>query len=93
VGIVEQEFHTGSLSPPTFTLVLGSDRDEVSIDLREVKLKKWNPELFAQAVVQLSFEELMTFTERSHLAQRALRWTQSVTTVDMSGQGQESKDK
>jgi len=46
---------------------------------------KWNRELFAQGVVVLAFEDLMTEQQRVSIARRALNWTDATIDVAQIG--------
>jgi hypothetical protein len=80
-AIVRQEFHSIHLLRPTFTLVLGADKDVLSLDQRELRLRKWNSQLFSEAIVLLSFDEMLPVEERLRLMQRAMRWAEATTDV------------
>jgi len=80
-SVVQREFGGGRPVRPQITLVLGSDRDEAVIAIREIRLTKWNPYLFAQGVVAIAFQNLMTPDERLVVAKRAVNWAGS--TVDI----------
>lgn len=80
-AVVRQEFHSIHLLRPTFTLVLGADKDVLSLDQRELRLRKWNSQFFSQAIVLLSFDEMLPVEERLRLMQRAIRWAEATTDV------------
>jgi len=79
---VQKEFGGDHALGPRLVLVLGSDRNAVNFDKKEVMLIKWNRELFAQAVVVLAFENLMTEQRRRTIARRALNWADA--TIDVA---------
>ena len=62
---------------PQVTLVLGADKDQADLGGREIRLIKWNPDLFAQAVVVFAFEDLMPLDQRMAVARRAVSWASS----------------
>ena len=64
-----------------FTLVLGADKDQADLDRREIRLIKWNPDLFAQGVVVFAFEDLMPLDQRIAVARRALNWAGSTIEI------------
>ncbi|MCI0348505.1 MAG: hypothetical protein L0Z53_03680 [Acidobacteriales bacterium] len=68
------------LLQPRFTLVLGSDRDElVQHNLNaELHLKSWDREKFAQGVIVLAVREILKNDAVPKLSRRALAWTDAV---------------
>lgn len=66
---------------PQIALVLGAPQNQVQWNQREIRLVKWNPQLFAQGVVMLAFEELMPTGDRLDLARRAVTWAGSTIEV------------
>lgn len=74
---VQREFGGTRPVRPQFTLVLGADKDQADLDRRELRLIKWNPDLFAQGVVVFAFEDLMPLQERMAVARRAVNWAGS----------------
>jgi hypothetical protein len=62
-------------------LVLRSDKNAVNFKAREVALVKWDRDLFAQGVVLLAFEDLMTVERRLRIAKRAVNWTDATVEV------------
>lgn len=79
--VVQQEFGSGHKVRPQLTLVLGAPRNEVNSDRKEIKLTQWDRYLFAQGVIMLAFEELMSLEERATMAKRAVSWADS--TIDV----------
>jgi hypothetical protein len=79
-AVVQREFGISHELRPAVTLVLGADKDVLAFDRREIRLKKWDPYLFAQGVVVLAFEELLPKKELLSVAKRAVTWADS--TVD-----------
>jgi hypothetical protein len=59
----------------------------LSVDHRELRLTKWNSQLFSQAVVLLSFEEMLPLRDRVRLTQRAMRWVEATTDVGNQNSG------
>jgi hypothetical protein len=84
---VELDFHrTGSELHPRFTVVIGAEANEVHsrrTQAGEIWMKKWDPIIFAQGVVLLAFDEMLTRDVILQLAHRACR--QSNATVDVTG--------
>jgi hypothetical protein len=66
---------------PRFTLVLGSEKDELAFSEREVRLRKWDGFLFAQGVAVLALEDLMPQDERVSIAKRAVGWADATVNV------------
>jgi hypothetical protein len=64
------------------TLILGSDVNQADWDLREIRLIKWDPYLFAQGVVIFAFEDLMPTELRLAVARRAVTWVDSTVEVN-----------
>lgn len=79
---IQREFGGTRPVRPHVTLVLGADKDEALWDRREIRLSKWNPDLFAQGVVLFAFEDLMPTEERKALARRAVNWAGSTVEVN-----------
>lgn len=77
---VQREFGTRPIRPQ-FTLVLGADKDQADLDRREIRLIKWNPDLFAQGVVIFAFEDLMPLDQRMAAARRAVNWAGSTVEI------------
>jgi hypothetical protein len=80
------EFHL-----PHFTVVIGADSNEVRGNIvhsneaagqPEIRLKKWNPRVFAEGVVVLAFDQMLTSDLVAQLGNRAVRY--SGATVDLS---------
>lgn len=80
-AVVEREFGTQHTVRPRFTLVLGADTNGLFVHQREIRLSKWDPFLFAQGVVMLAFEDLMTLDERVSMSKRAMTWADSTVEI------------
>jgi hypothetical protein len=80
-AVVEQELGGNRIVRPQFKLVLGAATNSVNYDQRELRLTKWDPYLFAQGVVMLSFEDLMPPKQRAEMSKRALTWADA--TIDV----------
>ena len=78
---VQREFGGTRSIRPQITLLLGADRDEAVLDSREIRLIKWNPDLFAQGVVLFAFEDLMPLDQRLAVARRAVNWAGSTIEI------------
>ena len=81
-SIVQQEFGRTLPLAPKVNLVLGADRNEVWLNGREVRLTKWDRDAFAQGVVWLAFEDLMTSQQRLTIAKRAVNSADSTVEVE-----------
>jgi hypothetical protein len=80
-AVVEQQLGGNRTVRPQFKLVLGAATNSVNYDRRELRLTKWDPYLFAQGVILLSFEDLMSPKQRTEMAKRALTWADA--TIDV----------
>src|SRR5437667_7940689 len=69
---VEREFRVSRQIRPQVTLVVGADEDRAYWGAREIRLRKWDPYLFAQGVVIFAFEDLLPDGERLAVAKRAV---------------------
>jgi hypothetical protein len=78
---VQREFGGDRTVRPRVALVLGSDKNGVNPSAGEVVLVKWDRGLFAQGVVVLAFQDLMTVDRRLRIAKRALNWTDATVEV------------
>lgn len=80
--VVQREFGRTVPLTPKVTLVLGAEKNEVSLNGSEVRLTKWNRDAFAQGVVWLAFEDLMPSQHRQAIAARAVNWANSTVEVE-----------
>jgi hypothetical protein len=91
-AVVQHDYHEsiGKLRPQ-FKVIIGTERNEVlgntvhgkavqSID--EIRMKKWDPVIFAQGVVVLAFDQLLTDDTIRQLTARAVRYSNA--TVDVA---------
>jgi hypothetical protein len=81
-AVVQREFSRSLPLAPKVTLVLGADKNEVWFLGGEVRLTKWNRDAFAQGVVWLAFEDLMSSQQRLSIAKRAVNWADSNVEVE-----------
>jgi hypothetical protein len=87
---VQNEFHddAGKLHPH-FTVVIGAEGNMVRQENTETHvgyelwLKEWNPAMFAEGVVVLAFNQMLTPNRIKQLGDRAVRFNNA--TVDVSG--------
>src|SRR5271169_2008009 len=85
-AVVQHDFHIGAGElHPHLMVVIGAERNEVHsrrTDVGEIWMKKWNPILFAQGVVVLAFDQVLTRDVITKLGDRAVRYSDA--TVDTS---------
>jgi|SRR5258708_5371739 len=81
-AVVQREFGNHQTVRPRFILILGGDKNGVALDKREIRLSKWDPYLFAQGVVMLGFDDLMTLDQRLAMSKRALTLADSAVAVE-----------
>jgi len=79
---VQREFGNSIVLRPSIDLVLGADKNIVYSDKKTILLKRWDRSLFAQGVVVLAFEDLLTPERRVTITNRAVNWAQA--TVDVA---------
>src|SRR5260370_36857326 len=78
---VQREIGGNGTLRPKVKLLLGSDKNALAFDQREIRLVKWDPYLFAQGVVMLAFEDLLPMDQRLAMTKRAVNWADS--TIDV----------
>ena len=78
---VQRELGDNMLPRPTVALVLGADKNAVDFDKKTILLKRWDRGLFAEGVVILAFEGLLTPERRVKITNRAVNLAQA--TVDV----------
>ena len=81
-AMVQRDFHSSGELHPRFTVVLGTEHDELyeAHGKTEMWLTKWDPAMFAQGVVMLAFHQLLTTDAIQQLAKRAVQYSDA--TVD-----------
>jgi hypothetical protein len=79
---VREEFDVRRPILPRVKLVLGGDKNEISIAGREIRLTKWDRYAFAQGVVWLAFEDIMPSQQRLTVAKRAIIRVDSTVEVE-----------
>ncbi len=70
--VIEREFSSPTPLRPQFTLSLGASRNNLSYSEHEIQLTKWDKYKFAQGVVLLAFDELLSPKDRLQLARAAV---------------------
>lgn len=78
---VEREFGNQRLLRPNIALVLGANKNAVDFDKKTILLKNWDRGLFAEGVVILAFEGLLTPERRLMIANRAVDLAQATVNV------------
>lgn len=79
-AVVRREFPGSGELRPRFTVLLGADRDEVHSQT-EIWLRQWNPNLFAQGVAVLAFDQLLTTDLVRKLAKRGIQQSNAMVDV------------
>ena len=80
--VIEREFSSRTSLRPQFTLALGASHNRLSYAQHEIQLTKWDNDKFAQGVVLLAFEELLSSKDRDQLVRAAL--SEADSSVDVS---------
>jgi hypothetical protein len=80
-AVVQHDFHrvAGELHPH-FTVIVGADDNEVHGNA-EIRMKKWNPLLFAEGVVVLAYYQVLTADVIKQLGNRAVLYSNATTDV------------
>ena len=78
---VQREFDHGIVLRPTIRLVLGADTNAVNFDKKTILLKRWDRNLFAEGVVILAFEGLLTPERRLTITNHAVNLAQATVNV------------
>jgi hypothetical protein len=78
---VRKEFGATQQHTPRITLVIGGETDEAIWKAKEIRLRKWDPYLFAQGVVLLAFDDLMTGERRLKIAKRVVSRAESTVSA------------
>jgi hypothetical protein len=81
-SVVQREFGGNRSVAPTVTLVLGTDKNEVWFQDREIRLKKWDRYAFAQGVAWLAFEDLMPSQQRLTITKRIVSWADATVDIE-----------
>jgi hypothetical protein len=78
---VQREFGNSIVLRPTIALVLGADKNAVDFDKKTILLRHWDRSLFAEGVVILAFEDLLTPDRRMMMTNRAVNLAQATVNV------------
>ena len=81
---IAAEFKLPQPSYAHFTLILGADENSVDIDARELRLKKWDTYFYAEGVLRLDFDQMMSPEGKMRLARRAVAESKATVTVDQA---------
>jgi hypothetical protein len=79
-AVVRREFPGSGELRPRFTVVVGTERNEVHRQT-EIWLKKWNPALFAEGVAVLAFDQVLTSELVRKLAKRGIEQSNAMVDV------------
>jgi len=78
---VQREFDSSIVLRPSIALVLGADKNAVNFDKKTILLKHWDRSLFAEGVVILAFEDLLTPQRRMVMTNRAVNLAQATVNI------------
>ncbi len=78
---VQREFGNSIVLRPTIALVLGAEKDAVDFDKKTILLKRWDRSIFAEGVVILAFEDLLSPQRRIRITNRAVNLAQATVNV------------
>lgn len=82
---VQREFGDSIVLRPPVALVLGADTNAVDFDKKTILLKRWDHSLFAEGVVILAFEDLLTPQRRMIITNRAMNQAQATVNIGEIG--------
>jgi len=82
---VQREFGDSIFLRPPVALVLGAETNAVDFDKKTILLKRWDHTLFAQGVVVLAFEDLLTPQRRMMITNRAVNLAQATVNIGEIG--------
>jgi hypothetical protein len=82
---VQREFGDSIVLRPPVALVLGADTNAVDFDKKTILLKRWDHSLFAEGVVVLAFEDLLTPQRRMMITNRAVNLAQATVNIGEIG--------
>jgi hypothetical protein len=80
-AVVKSDFHSNAELRPRFTVILGAEHNEVR-GRGEIWLTKWNSAMFAEGVVVVAFDQVLTSDVVKQLAIRAVQYSNA--TVDVA---------
>jgi hypothetical protein len=81
-SVVQREFDVKRAMLPRIKLVLGTSENRVLFDKKEIWLVRWDRYLFAEGVVMLAFDDLLTGDRRVSMTKRAVNWADATVGVE-----------
>jgi hypothetical protein len=78
---VQREFGDSIVLCPRVALVLGADTTAADFNKKTIPLKRWDHSLFAEGVVILAFEDLLTPQRRMMTTNRAVNLAQATVNI------------
>ena len=79
-AVVQRDFHGNAELRPRFTVLLGTDRNEVH-GRTEIWLKQWSHAMFTEGVVVLAFNQLLTGDAIKQLGKQAVERATAVVDI------------
>jgi len=79
---VEREFRLSKPLKPRFTLVLGSEKDQMDVNTNELRLVKWNKRFFTEGVVLFAFEQMLPSELKNKLTHRVLSEAEATVSLE-----------
>ncbi len=83
--VVQREFHKGAIQPcPHFMVLVGAERNRLHSGRTQggqIWMKKWDPIVFAQGVVVLTFDQILTRGLIMELGNRAVQQSKAAKDV------------
>jgi hypothetical protein len=67
-----------------FTLILDTDENSVDINARELRLKQWDTYFYAEGVLRLTFDQMLSSEAKMRLARRAVAESEATVHVDQA---------
>ena len=84
-SVVQREFPKGAMQPcPRFTVLVGAERNRLHSRRTQggqIWMKKWDPIVFAQGVIVLTFDQILTRDEIMELGNRAVQQSKAAMDV------------
>jgi hypothetical protein len=81
-SVVREEFVVERPILPRVKLVLGAKKNVVLWAQREIWLTRWDRYLFAQGVVMLAFDDLLTRDRKIAMTKRAVNWADATVEIE-----------
>lgn len=67
-----EQFNLPRVPRAVFTVVLGAEENSVDMNTKELRLKKWDKYLYAEGVLRLTFDQILSSESKMRLARRAV---------------------